>query len=58
MEADTLDQASKLTQEFTDREINRIRSQAAKIDTSNPSGVCLYCGESTGIERRFCDADC
>lgn len=28
------------------------------LDTSNPSGECLYCGEPTGLERRFCDRLC
>jgi hypothetical protein len=28
------------------------------LDTSNPSGECLFCGESTGLERRWCDTVC
>ena len=58
MEADELDQAYRVTQEFTDREISRISADAAKIDTSNPSGECLFCFEPTGTERRWCNAEC
>lgn len=57
-EADNLDEAARVTQEFADREVRRISAEAAKIDTKNPSGECLFCFEPTGIDRRWCDADC
>ncbi len=53
IEADPIDQASTVTQESTQREID-----AASVDTSNASGECLYCGDEIGYERRWCDADC
>jgi hypothetical protein len=28
------------------------------IDMSNPSGMCYWCDEETGNERRFCDTEC
>lgn len=55
---DELDCAATLTQEMTDREITRVRQEAAKIDISNSSGECWYCGEPTGNDRRWCDRDC
>jgi hypothetical protein len=58
VEADNLDQASRVTQEFADREVRRISAEAAKIDTTNPSGECLFCYEPTGHDRRWCDAEC
>lgn len=58
MDADNLDHAATVTQEATDRSINAIRQQAAKIDISNPSGECLFCGESVGVDRRWCDSEC
>ena len=57
-EADWIDNAANATQEAADRSIQAIRQQAAKIDTSNPSGECLYYGDAVGLERRFCDKDC
>jgi predicted amidophosphoribosyltransferase len=26
----------------------------SKLDTTNPSGLCLYCQEEVGHERRWC----
>ena len=57
-EADWIDHAANVTQEAADRGILAIRKQAANIDTSNPSGECLCCGDAVGLERRFCDKDC
>jgi len=37
----------------------RIQAVSSKpINTSNPSGHCLWCEEPTGIERRFCGPEC
>jgi RNA polymerase-binding transcription factor DksA len=57
-EADWIDHAANVTQEAADRSILVIRKQDAKIDTSNPSGKCLSCGDTVGNERRFCDSEC
>lgn len=29
-----------------------------KLDTGNKSGLCWYCDEPTGSERRFCNREC
>lgn len=58
MTADILDNAQELTQETTDRAINLIRQAAASVDTTNHSGKCLWCGDHTGIDRRFCNKEC
>jgi RNA polymerase-binding transcription factor DksA len=41
-----------------EKSIAAIRKEAAKIDTSNPTGLCWNCGEYIGYTRRWCDADC
>lgn len=58
MVADILDAAADLTTEMAERSIREICAQAAKIDTSNESGLCWQCDSETGNERRFCDAQC
>jgi hypothetical protein len=58
IEPDKLDEAASLTQENTDRAVSNIRVAAKAIDTRNPLGTCWNCGDVTGHERRFCDADC
>jgi hypothetical protein len=56
--ADFLDEAARIEQAITDKSIAFIRENAARIDTSNPSGLCYYCEEPVHNEGRFCDADC
>ena len=41
-----------------EKSIANIRKEAAKIDTSNPTGLCWNCGDYIGYHRRWCDADC
>ena len=31
--------------------------QKTKLDMTNPSGECLYCGEHIGHDRRWCQDD-
>lgn len=57
-EIDILDFAADLTTEMAERSIREIRKLAAKIDTSNESGLCWYCDSPLDNERRFCNADC
>lgn len=56
--ADTADEADRIFSAINEKRIAVIRQHAAKIDTSNPSGDCWHCGESIGVERRFCNRDC
>ena len=35
-----------------------INNARRKINTANPIGTCWHCGEKTGKERRWCNADC
>lgn len=58
MDADPLDHAATVTQEAAGREIKRIRTIAARIDTSNPSCECWHCEQITGNQMRWCSFEC
>lgn len=53
---DIIDQAERHEQQSRDIAIRN--AQAAKIDTSNPSGYCWTCDEPTGNDRRWCSREC
>ena len=55
---DEVDQADQIERLITDKRIAGIRKEAAGINTTNPSGECLWCGEETGTERRWCNHEC
>jgi hypothetical protein len=49
------DQSVEIEQRLLELRIGEI-SKAAKVDyTQNPGCHCKWCGEYTGINRRFCD---
>lgn len=52
------EESSRIEYELTQKRIAIIRDRVKKIDTKNPSGLCWYCEESTGNERRFCNKEC
>lgn len=56
--SDPVDEAEAVEQLIADKRIAGIRKEAAKIDTTNPSGECLWCGEEIGTERRWCNHEC
>lgn len=58
IQADFLDVAASETSAYIERLTLTIRRAAKCIDTSNPSGTCLWCYADTDIHRRFCDVEC
>jgi hypothetical protein len=57
-ETDPLDAAATLTTQITGLTIDAIRAKAAKIDTSNESGLCWTCDDFVEDNRRWCSAEC
>ena len=57
---DDIDHANEMQETLHSKRIEQARKQAAKINTSNPTGVCLSagCEGITGTARRFCDKVC
>jgi hypothetical protein len=57
---DAADYAEQQQSTLHSKRIHTLRQQAAKIDTSNPTGICLSpgCEGITGTARRFCDKLC
>jgi hypothetical protein len=47
-----------LTQHRIELELEAALKKIAPVDTHNPEGVCLNCGEETGTDKRWCDYDC
>ena len=58
IEEGNTDLASLHEEMMRDKLIAVICREAAKIDTSNPTGLCWTCGEFIGYKRRWCDKDC
>jgi len=56
--ADEIDVVDGIEQAIKDGKIRDMRRQAAKLDTTNPGGICLSCEEKTGPDRRWCSVEC
>jgi hypothetical protein len=55
--ADISDVAANYADEAVSRKLIENSLKVKSIRTDNPSGKCLYCGESTGTDKRWCDFD-
>ena len=56
---DDADRAARIVEQVNGAVIREARRQASRIQTDNPAGECLYCGDpGTGTARRWCDAAC
>lgn len=52
------DQSIESEQKLLDLRVRQI-TKATPVDyLNNPKGVCLWCGEPTGVNKRFCDPIC
>lgn len=55
---DSVDEAEALGRLLIDVQLNNVRLFAKNINTTNPSGLCLWCDDEIGHDRRWCDSSC
>lgn len=58
--SDLADIADIATETLVNAKITTAQREAARLDTTNPSGVCWTddCETETGHEKRFCCVEC
>lgn len=56
--SDINDSATDLEIESKEFTVAGIREAVKRMDTTNPSGKCLYCDDLTGADKRWCSVSC